>query len=562
MERKIFKNISLQESFDRNGYVIVDALNTNEIEDFEKKYELIEGKTNTTFESTMNNLDPNHKKKVHDLVLTYFKCIYDKLLIDYIPVSGNFVSKRPGTDGEVSPHQDWSFSDENEYRGVNIWMPFVDTNEDNGAIYIVKGSHLLPAGKRGSYVPDYFDQNLFYDYRDFTPVFMRKGQALIYDLRCIHASPPNKTENIRVAAGCACVPKEAQLLHYFYDENKNELMTFHVSPDFFLKYSYLNSGIPTDLTPVEVEKDFLVEKYDYELQSELLRKQKINGVSFISEKLQKKYEQDGYVIVDCFSENQVSEILNFYNENSEWFKEGFLSSVYAPEIDYRYKVDQFLEPYANEILDRFFNDYKIIISSFMVKGVGENSEMYPHQDWTNVDETQYTSFNIWIPLVDVNHSNGALYLLKGSHLLPFSFRGSNIPDAITDYSLFNSKTLSYIPLKAGQALIYDHRCIHYSPINKTNTVRPACSINVAPKQAQLMHFFYNKDSALMTCYEADKNFYFNHVISQNKIPDKGNILYNYNPGSFIKFDQSTINHLFSKQEVKSSLLDKLKSLFC
>jgi ectoine hydroxylase-related dioxygenase (phytanoyl-CoA dioxygenase family) len=562
MVRTIFRDKGTQELFDRNGYVVIDAFTDSEINEFERAYDLIEGKENTAFESTMNNQNLYHKKQVHELVLSYFKPLIGEQLDNYVPVTGNFVTKRSGKNGEVCPHQDWSVTDEEYFRGVNIWVPFVDTNEENGAIYIVKGSHLLPPGKRGSYVPTYFNQNIFSHYHDFTPVFMRKGQALIYDLRCIHASPPNVSGQTRIAAGCACAPGEAQLVHHYYDSQKNALKTYHVTPEFFTQYSYLHGEIPDSFLPSLIQSDFCPERYDAVIQADILKRQRINGISFINNNLQKQYEEDGYVVVDCFTDKQVSEISAFYHENSKWFTDGFFSSVYAPDFDYRVKVDEFLEPYAHELVNTFFNDYQVIISSFMVKGLGDKSEMYPHQDWSNVDETLYSSFNIWIPLVDVSHKNGSLYLLKGSHLLPFTFRGSNVPDALTDYSAFTSDSLTYIPLKAGQALIYDHRCIHYSPVNKSNRVRPACSINVAPKKAPLIHYFYEKEnSGSLLCFKADKHFYFKHVVSQNKIPEYGNLKFKYNPGRFIKFDPNEVNQILKRQKVRKSFHHLISSWF-
>jgi ectoine hydroxylase-related dioxygenase (phytanoyl-CoA dioxygenase family) len=42
----------------------------------------------------------------------------------------------------------------------------------------------------------------------------------------------------------------------------------------------------------------------------------------------------------------------------------------------------------------------------MVKSKGENGSLHPHQDWNIVDEREFNSYNIWLPLVDVNAENG------------------------------------------------------------------------------------------------------------------------------------------------------------
>lgn len=562
MSDQIFSNHELQKLFDENGYVVVDAFSEEVLSKFNGQYERLEGKTNTPFESTMNNQSVKHKQLVHELVVSHFQEIIDAQLNDFIPVTGNFVVKQSDNQSVVNAHQDWCITDESAYRGLNIWVPFVDTNEENGAIYIVKGSHLLPKAKRGSFVPTYFDEKLFTNYRDFTPVFMRAGQALIYDLRCIHASPPNVSGVARVAAGCAVAPKAANLIHYLYVPESKQLLTYDIKPEFFLSYSYLNKQFPITTQPKSVEDNFLPTVYEQHIQQALFKCQRIHGKWFVDETLQSKYEQDGYVVVDCFDTTEVAEILTFFKANTQWFKEGFLSSVYAPDKHYREAVDEFLTPYANKIVSRFMKDFKVVISSFMAKGVGKQSAMYPHQDWSIVDETRFSSFNIWIPLIDVNYNNGSLYIMKGSHKLPLSYRGSNVPDALTDYAAFNENTLTYLPMKAGQALIYDHRCIHASAVNRSKIVRPACSINIAPANAEVIHCFYDKKNGVLQKYAADKNFFFEQVIRQSEKPPINNLLSKQSFGEVVKFKERELNFIFQKQLVrKQSAYEKIVAAF-
>jgi ectoine hydroxylase-related dioxygenase (phytanoyl-CoA dioxygenase family) len=122
-----------------------------------------------------------------------------------------------------------------------------------------------------------------------------------------------------------------------------------------------------------------------------------------------------------------------------------------------------IHPTASVICDQLLLDYKPLICSFVTKTKGENSYMPPHQDWSFVDEQQFRSLNIWCSLVDVTQESGAIYLLRGSHLLPFTARGTNTENYFEKVTVMNFNTLTYLPMKAGQVLLYDHRMIHASP---------------------------------------------------------------------------------------------------
>ena len=49
---------------------------------------------------------------------------------------------------------------------------------------------------------------------------------------------------------------------------------------------------------------------------------------------------------------------------------------------------------------------------FMTKSKRDsNGALRPHQDWSIVDEESFRSYNVWIPLVNVDENNGAIQVL-------------------------------------------------------------------------------------------------------------------------------------------------------
>jgi hypothetical protein len=66
---------------------------------------------------------------------------------------------------------------------------------------------------------------------------MKKGQALIYNHRTLHYSPPNNSGRVRPAINISLIPEGEQIVHYTIPEGQNEILKFVVDNTlFFLDY--------------------------------------------------------------------------------------------------------------------------------------------------------------------------------------------------------------------------------------------------------------------------------------------------------------------------------------
>lgn len=553
-QRRIFQDTRLQEAFDRLGYVVVPGISEMQLQQMVKGYQQLPDANPTDFESTMNSPSPRHKQQVHELIAPVAAEIAGRYLHNYQPVIGNFVVKQPSPHSAVPPHQDWTMCDEHQYAGVNIWTALTDMSEANGGIYILPGSHRLPFCVRGNFIPAAFDSGLFPDHQCLTPVFLKAGESLIYDLRCIHCSPPNRSDAVRMAAGCACIPAEAEPLHFFLDTAAEKLTAYRASADFYFHYAYGVNRVPEGAVKISETAAYLPVRFERDIQEQMMDAQTIalpGRPPFRSADLQRRYEEDGYVLLDFLSEAEVQQVLHEFDAHTGWFSQGFMSSVYAPQEDYREFADRLLRPLGERLVKEYMPHYRVVIGTFMVKGAGEQSAMYPHQDWTLVDEHRYASFNIWIPLVDTTRENGAMSIMKGGHKMPFTMRGSNVPDALADKSQFTPDKLTYMPMKAGQALVYDHRCIHVSPPNLSGKLRPAIAIGIVPAGVEVFHYFFDKEAQRLRRYKADKEFYFRHVATQFDSPKEAELIDETPAPEFHTFTPEELRPLFARQEKPS-----------
>ena len=158
---------------------------------------------------------------------------------------GNFLVKVPvgPTDeaGVVKLHQDLSFVNEAEFQTLSLWIPLTDTNEENGCLRIVTGSHLYSDSLRWAGASFAFagDEDLLT--RRAIPLPVRAGDAVIFGAKLVHWSAPNRSSATRLVAGALAAPKAAPLICLHQDStNPKVLDVYKVGDDFYARHTYLS----------------------------------------------------------------------------------------------------------------------------------------------------------------------------------------------------------------------------------------------------------------------------------------------------------------------------------
>jgi len=242
--------------------------------------------------------------------------------------------------------------------------------------------------------------------------------------------------------------------------------------------------------------------------------------------LQEQFETNGYVVLPFFSQADIDALLLGYQNLPDINDEGFFANMFSDNIAYKKMTHDLITGVAQKAVDTLLINYKIVAASYVTKKNGESSYMPPHQDWSVVDETKYVSLNIWFPLVEVSKDNGAIYLLRKCHTLPIVNRGTLIPSAFNKVTNMNFETLTYLPMKPGEVLIYDHRMIHASPPNTTNQTRIAVATLTVPQDVQLVHFFQNPETNKIEKYQIEDDFFLHYTYGMNKLPENAKFLEN------------------------------------
>ncbi len=110
--------------------------------------------------------------------------------------ASNFFAKAPHNKSRVGWHQDAYYWPLSPHNSVTIWLAFTDSDEENGAMQVIPGSHLggLIKHKRSSETDSVLTLELERGtFREDTavPLVLKAGQVSIHDDRIIHGSPAN-----------------------------------------------------------------------------------------------------------------------------------------------------------------------------------------------------------------------------------------------------------------------------------------------------------------------------------------------------------------------------------
>jgi hypothetical protein len=223
-------------------------------------------------------------------------------------------------------------------------------------------------------------------------------------------------------------------------------------------------------------------------------------------------ENQGYAVISFLNQDEITELSAFFYEKHTELPAGMYASSHASDLELRKEMNEEIQRVCKRAVQNSFSNAQTLGATFMAKSKGENGSIHPHQDWSIVDEQVYFSYNVWLPLVDTSIENGTLMVLPKSHELLKNTRGLNIPSSFEQVNEDVWKYLVPINMRAGEALVYDHRMLHASGLNQTETPRLVIVYGIIPENATMRYYFGREN--LIEEYECSPEFYFNENIMQ------------------------------------------------
>lgn len=529
--RRMFRRDDLESQWRDLGYVVVDVLDPDEVDELLAVVDdLYEGEREG-FHSTIHSPHDEYRRRCSEVIPPYFENAAGKLLDGYEPYVGILTVKWPGGDG-LGSHQDMTMTDERRFRTINCWCPLVDTTLDNGALGVLPRSHRALDHLRTT--PAY-PAGFVYGATEIPPyqldaVTLRAGQAVMFDPALLHGSGPNVTDTWRPAVMVSYKPVEAPLLFNYvgHDNQGEDVELFEIDPSFFTEFkvndrpsrpslgatSFYGSGINADSLLTKLGRPPLPEPLpsnpsaDRELH---LRR------TFLDPDSEAEMRDAGFVVADLLDSSQLAELRAVTDRLFTGERRGFQASNMTTDHPHRRQVYRELRPIMEEAAASLLDDYVACTATLLLKFPGDDSAFLSHQDWSLVDESRHRAVNFWCPLVDTDESNGGLRVLPGSHRHLHAIRcGPAYPDYYDAPGWqVTHDDMDVVDVAAGQALIFDLALLHSSAPNRSLDGRPAVMLVMKPRRAKLLHFHLPRaDATTLEVFEIDDDFMTDFKVGQ------------------------------------------------
>lgn len=274
--KTVFKDQAHQDEFEKNGFIALPFFNDEEIKELTELYHRLHPEDEKGFFPSTFSRDKSYRQTADNEIRRICERSIDKYCKDVKVVCGSFIVKNPGPESGMCVHQDMSLVDESRFTGINIWVPLVDLSIENGAIFVLPGSHRLFPTYRGSSIPEFFSNIKEEDLLDYMePLLLKAGEAVFFDQSILHYSPPNYSDNLRIVTNTYFAHKDAEFRTYYWNNEEHgdkRLEAFAQDDSFMTNFEQFGENISDrpkvgdslgliDYNFPRVDLDFIASRY-------------------------------------------------------------------------------------------------------------------------------------------------------------------------------------------------------------------------------------------------------------------------------------------------------------
>ena len=268
------KDHEAERRLNKDGFVLIkNFLNAEEVATLYNLYKSNhpQADTNKGMWNSLYDISPEQGLAISEKILETLRPRLTDLFVSYYAPVGTFMSKNCNPHSVCDLHRDFSILNENEFQYRNIWIPLVSTNNNNGALYVLRGSNQV-----FDYVLPFLSQWPYGEMqKELFPmvetVNAEAGDLVIYLDKTLHGSHVNYSNDSRPVVHFGVLNPDVQLQFFQLDEKKENVKVYSVPFKFFFERDF----------DVVAEKYPLVKEFKYSppvLQTEEV-KAKLKGFS-------------------------------------------------------------------------------------------------------------------------------------------------------------------------------------------------------------------------------------------------------------------------------------------
>lgn len=232
---RAFADDDVQAKFERNGYVIVRLIEGGRAHALgEQCRDLLPADIPAHENVTYIYSDEPELEWIERLAGPVFDQGMMPHLADMKRLHPSVIVK-PAGERAVPPHVHPIFTLDQSVPTVFCWCALEDMVEENGVMQVLPGSHkLFPI------MPMYGQEPYFLRAWDsiaerMEPVYLKAGEAMLFDESLIHASFPNRTDRHRIALATHCIPSGTEPIALF-PAGAGQYVVYETGRDFGYQY--------------------------------------------------------------------------------------------------------------------------------------------------------------------------------------------------------------------------------------------------------------------------------------------------------------------------------------
>jgi len=218
----VFRDAHLQAQFEQTGYVVIPFYDEKQISHLNQFYRQYHPVDEEGFYASTYSRNKAYRAGADQEIRRVAAAAIEKNFQDIRVVAGSFIVKSPSPNSAMGVHQDMTLVDESQFTGINIWCPLVDLTPHNGVLKVLPGSHRIRPTYRGASIPDFYRKVRSEILRYGQPIYLKAGQAIVFDQSIIHFSPPNLSAESRIVTNIFFTHQDARFQIAYYHEDMVE----------------------------------------------------------------------------------------------------------------------------------------------------------------------------------------------------------------------------------------------------------------------------------------------------------------------------------------------------
>lgn len=223
-------------------------------------------------------------------------------------------------------------------------------------------------------------------------------------------------------------------------------------------------------------------------------------VKFRDPAAQAEFEKQGFVVRRLLSDEEVRGARQRLEaagmgrsfERNDW-EDSYYNSMFEREEGFQRRFRQAMGDLFHPRLDLLLDHGRYFETSLLYKPA-QSRELKLHQHVPLTEKPFAHSIFCWCPLEDADETSGTLMVVPGSHLMLRFIRTLKTEEFFMDYRAELTRRHAVpVPLKAGEAILFENSLLHGSYPNHGDSSRPVVLTIVLEQGA--VHALYKHEAS-------------------------------------------------------------------